>query len=82
MSNLSNYEAVLALSTSPHMTNVMRQYIVELLAEHREMRDAMHEAIDFAEARQDVNDGDYGQPTPNDWMQIASILRNAVKGTR
>ena len=41
MSTLTNYEGLLALSTSPHLSQAMRGYLVGVLAEHREMRVAL-----------------------------------------
>lgn len=33
------------------------------------------EALEFAEQREDVDDGPEGQPTANKWMLLANILR-------
>ncbi len=45
MSKITNYEALLVLSTGPDMTPIMREYIVGVLTEHREMVTALREII-------------------------------------
>ncbi len=41
---------------------------------------ALRHALDFFEDREDVDDGDYGVPTPNIYMQHASEIRNVLTG--
>ena len=44
------------------------------------MREGLEEALAYVERFEDVRDGDYGVPEPNEAMQLASVLRAALDG--
>jgi hypothetical protein len=43
---------------------------------------ALNEALEYFEDREDVVDGDYGEPAPNKEMQLAQSLRAALKAAQ
>lgn len=47
-----------------------------------ELEQAAHDALEYFEGREDVDDGDYGQPKPNREMVLAMALRAAMGLTR
>jgi hypothetical protein len=49
-----------------------------LIAAAPDLLAALQEALDFAEDREDVNDGDYGIPEANAHMRLAMMLRAAI----
>lgn len=43
------------------------------------MASALLECLEYFENREDVLDGDYGVPRPNEEMQIASEIRDVLE---
>lgn len=58
MTALAAYQAVLTLSTNESFTAEARQYLVDLLAEHRELRTALRESADRLEVCAQCNGND------------------------
>ena len=44
-----------------------------------DLENACFEALEYFEDRQDVDDGDYGEPQANKEMQLASRLKEAMR---
>lgn len=43
-----------------------------------ELLEAARQAVEFVGGYEDIRDGDYGQPSPNRAMQVATLLRAAI----
>lgn len=50
----------------------------QLTAQVERLRGALEQALEYFENREDVIDGDYGQPAPNKEMTLAQELRSAL----
>jgi len=46
----------------------------------RALQVACFDVLEYLEDREDVVDGNYGMPTPNREMQLATELREAMRG--
>jgi hypothetical protein len=49
-----------------------------LITQNRALADALREVLEYFEDREDVVDGDYGQPKPNEAMRQAQMIRAAL----
>jgi hypothetical protein len=80
---LTAYEALLALSTSPTFTPVVREYLTDLLREHRELVAALKPFVESYERAADpVGDSDLYPEQPlavdvtlGDCRKAAMLLR-------
>lgn len=45
---------------------------------HGDVIEALTQALEYFENREDVNDGDYGVPAPNREMSLAQLCRDAL----
>ena len=48
----------------------------------KELECALEEALDYFKDRYDVNDGDYGEPSPNKEMRLGQMIDEALYGIR
>lgn len=48
----------------------------------KELESALHECLEYFEARYDVKDGDYGEQSPNEEMRLGTMVDEALHGIR
>jgi len=46
---------------------------------HDDVIEALNQALEYFEDREDINDGDYGEPQPNEAMKLAGLMRDALE---
>lgn len=64
-----------------HEARQEAKYIAERNAARiKELTIALEEALEYFRDHSDVNDGDYGEPSPNKEMQLASMIDEALYG--
>lgn len=59
------------------------KHIAEIAAKRiAELECSLQECLEYFEDHSDVNDGDYGEPSPNKEMQLANIVDETLHGIR
>jgi hypothetical protein len=59
------------------LLDVAQKLLVDRTAQRDRYYDALVECLEWFEDREDVEDGDYGQPRANEHMRMASLIRAA-----
>ena len=69
---------MLANYVQEHITRMGREVKLPRGHVHSDVVEALTQALDYFEDREDVNDGSYGEPSPNREMSLAQLCRDAL----